>query len=182
MSMIGLHAFRHEGLQHMALDRQREPGHLRHVRSSCRRRPAPACWQPMKPLVVSTPDDPAVVAADAGDLAILDDVDAAAVGAARIAPGDRVMAHGAAAALQQPAHDGEARCCRNSRKGSIAADRRRGRAARHRRRAAAWHCRGGQRHRAAHRNGTRLMMPRCDTMALKLRSCSSPSHSFSDHS
>ena len=36
-------------------------------------------------------DGTAIVDADAGDLAILDDVDAAAVGAAGVAPGDGVM-------------------------------------------------------------------------------------------
>ena len=40
------------------------------------------------------------VAPDAGDLAVLDDVDAQRVGGARIAPGDRIVARGAAAALQ----------------------------------------------------------------------------------
>ena len=44
------------------------------------------------------------VAADAGDLAVLDDVDAERVGRARIAPGDRVVPRRAAAALQRRAH------------------------------------------------------------------------------
>ncbi len=52
--------------------------------------------------------DHAVFADDAGDLAILDQVDAAHVGSPRIAPGDGVMAGRAAAALQQAAEDREA--------------------------------------------------------------------------
>ena len=43
------------------------------------------------------------VAPDAGDFAMLDDVDAGGRGRARIAPGDRVVAHGAAAPLQKSA-------------------------------------------------------------------------------
>ena len=52
-------------------------------------------------------------ALDAGDLAVLDDVDAARRSAARIAPGDRVVAGRAAAPLQRRAHDGIARALRD---------------------------------------------------------------------
>ena len=45
---------------------------------------------------------------EAGDLAILEDVDPVLVGAARVTPGHRVMAHRAAAPLRQTALDGEA--------------------------------------------------------------------------
>ena len=58
-------------------------------------------------------DDAVAVAQEAGDLAILDDVDAAPVGAARIAPGDGVVAGGAGARLHQPADDREARRARH---------------------------------------------------------------------
>ncbi len=51
--------------------------------------------------------DAPILDAEAGRGAILDDVDAARIGAARIAPGDRVVAHRAAARLQQTAADGE---------------------------------------------------------------------------
>ncbi len=54
-------------------------------------------------------DDAAVLDAEAGHLAILDDVDAALVGRAGIAPGHRVVPHRAAARLQQPAADRKAR-------------------------------------------------------------------------
>ena len=58
----------------------------------------------MKPRVVSTPSTwPDGVAADAGHLAVLDDVDAQGIGGARIAPGDRVVARRAAAPLQRRA-------------------------------------------------------------------------------
>src|SRR3546814_7053518 len=45
--------------------------------------------------------DPAVGDAEARHLAVLDDVDAAGIGAAGEAPGDRVVARGAAAPLQR---------------------------------------------------------------------------------
>ncbi len=48
-------------------------------------------------------DRAGAVEADAGHLAVLDDVDAERVGGARVAPGDRVVARGAAAALQRGA-------------------------------------------------------------------------------
>src|SRR5689334_2195790 len=49
---------------------------------------------------------------ETGDLAVLDDVDTARVGAARIAPGDRVVAGVATAGLQQRADDRIARVLR----------------------------------------------------------------------
>ena len=54
-------------------------------------------------------DSPAILLADAGHLAILDDIDAQPVGRARIAPGHRIMPHRAAALLQQAALDREPR-------------------------------------------------------------------------
>ena len=57
----------------------------------------------MKPRLVSTPVQPPVLDPEAGDLAVLDDVDAAPVGAARVAPCDGVMADGAAAPLDKRA-------------------------------------------------------------------------------
>ncbi len=59
--------------------------------------------------------DRAAVDANAGDFALLDDVDAERIGGARIAPGDGVVAHGAAARLQQAAHDRKARVRSSSR-------------------------------------------------------------------
>ena len=62
------------------------------------------------PRVVSTPvTRPSALARKAGDLAILHDVDAEPVGAARIAPDHRVVARRAGARLQQPALDRKAR-------------------------------------------------------------------------
>ena len=55
----------------------------------------------MKPARRLDADDAAALAADAGDFAVLDDVDAARVGGAGEAPGDRVVARDAAAALQR---------------------------------------------------------------------------------
>ena len=58
----------------------------------------------MLPRVVSTPATrPVGVAQDARDLAVLDDVDPERIGGARVAPGDRIVARGAAAALQRRA-------------------------------------------------------------------------------
>ena len=59
----------------------------------------------MKPLVGLDADDPVALAPDAGHLAVLDDVDAHRVGAARVAPGDRIVPRGAAAPLQRRAED-----------------------------------------------------------------------------
>ncbi len=56
--------------------------------------------QAMAPRVVWTPSTLPGADVDAGDLAVLDDVDAQRVGPARVAPGDRVVACGAAAPLQ----------------------------------------------------------------------------------
>ena len=71
-----LQPFGDEGLQHMALDRQAQPGHL----GDPDELPAAASAslpQPMKPLTWSRRRPPGRLAADAGDLAILDDVDPA---------------------------------------------------------------------------------------------------------
>src|SRR5688572_31792323 len=54
----------------------------------------------------------AAIDANAGDFALLDDVDAARVRCARIAPGDRVVPHRTPAWLQQPTQDREARILR----------------------------------------------------------------------
>ena len=96
-----------EGLQHVGLDRQAQPGQGRDW-------PVwPATASPtlparIGPRVVSTPTTRAVLEDEAGDLAFLDDVDAERVGGAGIAPGDRVVARGAAAPLEQRADDREA--------------------------------------------------------------------------
>ncbi len=63
----------------------------------------------MKPFAVSTPvTRPSGAAADRGDRAVLDDVDAAGGGGAGVAPGDGVVAGGAGAALEGGAEDGVA--------------------------------------------------------------------------
>ncbi len=71
----------------------------------------PAAATPMRgarigPRVVSTPSTaPLASRQDPGDLAVLDDVDPERIGRARVAPGHRVVARGAAAALQgRPEH------------------------------------------------------------------------------
>ena len=66
------------------------------------------------------------------------------IGAARIAPGDRVVAHGAAAPLQQPAHDRKARIVEIEERAACSrtavAVEQLGIDAVH----AAWHCRAGR--------------------------------------
>ena len=64
---------------------------------------SPTFVAPMKPRVGLDASDAALLDAEAGHLAILDDVDAARVGGAGIAPDHRVVAHRAAARLHQPA-------------------------------------------------------------------------------
>ena len=54
-------------------------------------------------LVVTPLTRPPRIAQDARDLAVLDDVDPERIGRARVAPGDRVVARGTAAALQRRA-------------------------------------------------------------------------------
>jgi hypothetical protein len=54
-------------------------------------------------------EDAPLADAKTGRGAILDDVDAAAVSRAGVAPGDGIVAHRAAAGLKQAASDGEAR-------------------------------------------------------------------------
>ena len=55
----------------------------------------------MTPRVVSSAADRAVgVAPDAGDLAVLQDVDAESIGGAGVSPGDRIVPRGSAAPLQ----------------------------------------------------------------------------------
>jgi hypothetical protein len=63
----------------------------------------PSLPQPMKPFVVSTPDDLAALAPDARHLGLLDDVHPHVGTGPRIAPGDRVMARRAAARLPERA-------------------------------------------------------------------------------
>ena len=74
----------------------------------------------MKPAAGLDARDHAVLAAaNARDLAVLDDVDPAAVRPARIAPGDRVMAHGAARRCRSPPWIGK-RALSKFKNGSIA--------------------------------------------------------------
>ena len=104
----GLDRFRDHRLQRVGLDRQveaRESGeHARisgdgHACHSGADRAA-ACFDAGAAPVLDQ---------KAGDLAVLDDVDARPVGGTRIAPGDRVVAGDAGAALPHPAEDRVAR-------------------------------------------------------------------------
>ena len=63
----------------------------------------------MVPRLVSMPTMRSPLLHEARDFAVLDDVDTEPVGGVRIAPGDGIVAGGAAARLQQPADDREAR-------------------------------------------------------------------------
>src|SRR5215213_11149377 len=103
-----LYSFRHEGLQHVAFERQLHACHPCHLRgiACCRKSELSAFDEAPARLHAfhSASLDP-----NAFDLAILDDVNATAVCAARIPPCNRIMTHGAAAPLQYGAADGKAR-------------------------------------------------------------------------
>ena len=62
----------------------------------------------MRPRVVATPVTRPSAISNAGDFAILDDVDAATIGGAGKSPDHGVVAGGAAAALEEAAADREA--------------------------------------------------------------------------
>ena len=97
----------HEGLQYVALDRKAHAC----MRHEPRGRACDAGADLFRADEAARGFDPeacAVLDAEAGDFAILDDVDAALVGGAGIAPGDGVMAHGAAAMLGEAALDRKA--------------------------------------------------------------------------
>ncbi len=90
----------------MALDRQAHPGHGSDLAR------APGCHDrhflgPDRPTRGLYAAHPAVLDVDAGDLALLDQINTALVRAARIAPCHRIMPRGAAAPVQQPAVDGK---------------------------------------------------------------------------
>ena len=74
----------------MALDRQPQARHLGQHRAVAGRDQADLARADRAPAGVDADDAPAL-AADPGDLAVLDDVDAEAVGGARQAPGDRIV-------------------------------------------------------------------------------------------
>ena len=104
----GFQRFGDEGLQHMALDRHRvDAGQLHDPSGAAGDRDRHLLGADLAARGRDA-GDAVAVAQEAGDLAILDDVDAAPVGAARIAPGDRIVAGGAGAPLHQAADDREA--------------------------------------------------------------------------
>src|SRR5579883_3309170 len=95
------------GLDGKALDRKAQPG-ARHDGADMPRRGDRDLLRRDGAAARLDPDHPAALAADAGDEAILDDVDAARIGGAREAPGDGVVPRRAAAALHHAAEDGVA--------------------------------------------------------------------------
>ena len=132
-----LDRLRDQRLQGEALDRQAEARHLReHAR---------VAGGDQSQLVAGDgaargldARDPAALGADARDLAVLDDVDAAGVGGAGVAPGDRVVARGAAAALQRRPHDRVAGAPRDVEQRLDRVDLLRARGTRCRRRSGGW--------------------------------------------
>ncbi len=95
----------------MRLDRQAQAGHCSDVAAVTGDRQSDFAGHDRAAAGLH-PDNRAAFALDPGHLAILDDVDAARIGAARIAPSDRVVPGGAAARLQQRAIDGKSRAGR----------------------------------------------------------------------
>ena len=96
----------------MALDRQPQPRHGGDPRGVAGDRHADLAGADLAARRLDA-GDAAVLADEAGDLAVLDDVDAAPVGGAGVAPDDRVVPRGAAAALQQAAHGSGSGHCRS---------------------------------------------------------------------
>ena len=103
-----LDALRDESLQNMAFDRQPQARQRPDARGVARDRKADLA-RPDRAARRVEPRDTAVADINAGHLAVLDDVDAAHIGAARIAPHHGIVPRRAAAPLQQAAVDREAR-------------------------------------------------------------------------
>ncbi len=105
----GLQPLRHEGLEHVALDRQAQARHLRHPAGVPRRGQGELAAADEAAAGLHAFDRAVGAAADAGYLAVLDDVDAAGVRRPGEAPGHRVVAHRAPGPVPQPPPDREAR-------------------------------------------------------------------------
>ncbi len=108
-----LERFRHEGLQHVAFDRQIVDAGKFHDAPGGSGDGDRDLFRPDLAAAGGDTGHRLAFAQKAGDLAMLDDVDAAPVGGARISPRDGVMAGGAGARLQQPADDGKTRRSRH---------------------------------------------------------------------
>ena len=101
-----LDGLRHQGLQREALERHAQ-ARARHDHAGVAGRDDAHAQGADRPLRGLDAGDRAVRAAhEAQHLAVLDDVDAQRIGAARVAPGDRIVARDAAAALQGGADHG----------------------------------------------------------------------------
>ena len=102
----GFEPFGHEGLQHMAFDGNLDPGHGRDLARA-------ACGDdadllgPDRPARGLHAFDNTAHNVDPCDFAVLDQVHSKTVRAARISPGDRVMARRAATPMHQAAIDRE---------------------------------------------------------------------------
>ena len=83
----------------MRLDRQPQPGHRRDM-AGMSGDGKPHLRRADRAARGLDADDTIALAQDAGDLAILDDVDAARIGGASVAPGDGIVPRRAAARLQ----------------------------------------------------------------------------------
>ena len=92
----------------MALDRQAQPGQLAHARGIAGHSHADFLGADRAAVGLDA-DHAAVAHVDAGDFAVLDQVDPASVGTAGKAPGHRVVAGRACARLLEAAVDREAR-------------------------------------------------------------------------
>ena len=110
---IGLDRFRHEGLQKMRLDRQGEARHGGEPRGIAGDRDAHLARADEAARCLDA-DHSSGLAADAGHLAMFENVDAAPVGRPSETPDHRVVPRRAAARLQEPADDGEHRIVHRS--------------------------------------------------------------------
>ena len=94
----GLQAFGDKGLQHVALDRQAQPGQLAHTRGVASDGHADLLRSDRAAVGLDA-DHAAVAHVDAGHFAVLDQVDPAPVRTPRKAPGDRIVTGRACARL-----------------------------------------------------------------------------------
>ena len=98
----------HEGLQHMAFDRQPQPRHRADLARPPRDRHPDLVRSDIAPRGLH-PAHPAALDAKPGHLAVLDQIDAARVRGPRKAPGHRVVPRRPGPPLQKPAVDRKAR-------------------------------------------------------------------------
>ncbi|MNE58148.1 hypothetical protein D3C80_1531620 [compost metagenome] len=100
-----LDRFRHQRLQRIAFERQAHTGCVHDDRCMAGSGNSHFLGLDETSRRFNTSDGTVGIAANGGNGAVLDDIDTAGGGTARIAPGDRIMARRAGPLLQRAAHD-----------------------------------------------------------------------------